>query len=208
MPRLIVGLGNPGPRYADNRHNIGFMVADAIVARMGERYERKHNGELARGRLGGVDVLVLKPLTYMNLSGTSVAAAFTSIEIPLEHVIVVHDELDLPFEQVRVKAGGGHAGHNGLRSIFDHLGAALQRDAPDGDRAPNGFIRVRCGIGRPSHGDISSHVLSDFSADERITLATLIDDAADAVELVVTRGPLEAMNTVHPQQKKKAVEVG
>lgn len=208
MPRLIVGLGNPGPRYADNRHNIGFMVADAVVKRMGARYERKHKGELARGRLGGVEVLVLKPLTYMNLSGASVAAAFTSIDTPLEHVIVVHDELDLAFEQVRVKVGGGHAGHNGLRSIFEHLGAALRRSDPEADPSPNGFIRVRCGIGRPAHGDVSSHVLSGFSDDERITLPTLVDDAVEAVELIVTRGPLEAMNTVHPRQKMKGAEAG
>jgi len=189
MPWLVAGLGNPGPKYSGNRHNIGFMVADEIARLMGERFTAKFKGEVARGRFGEQDVLVLKPMTYMNLSGVSVGGAASFFKIPLEQVVVIHDELDLPYEQVRVKVGGGHAGHNGLRSIFQHFGRE--------------FVRVRCGIGRPVHGEVTDFVLSDFSTGERVTLPHLVEDGARAVELIVSRGPLAAMNELHPQQKQR-----
>ncbi len=190
MSWLVVGLGNPGPGYSGNRHNIGFMVVDELARIMGERFRQKFKGDHARGRLGNEDLHLLKPMTYMNRSGTSVGAAAAFFKLPPENVVVIHDELDLQFEQLRVKIGGGHAGHNGLRSIFQHFG----RD----------FVRVRCGIGRPAHGDVSDYVLSDFSRDERITLSHAIDDAVRAVELITGRGPLEAMNAIHPEQRAKA----
>lgn len=199
MPWLIVGLGNPGPKYSANRHNIGFMVADAIARRMDASFQEKFKGRVARGRFGGAEVVVLEPLTFMNLSGTSVGAAASFFKIAPENVIVVHDELDLPYAQVRVKVGGGHAGHNGLRSTFQHFGAD--------------FVRVRCGIGRPAPAanderagaqiDVASYVLSDFSSTERETLESLVATATEAVELVVSRGALEAMNVIHPRDKRK-----
>jgi len=189
VPWLIVGLGNPGPRYRENRHNIGFMVADAIARRMGATFQSKFEGQAARGRFGGDDVLVLEPQTYMNVSGVALNAAATFFKTAPEHVIVIHDELDLPYGQVRVKVGGGHAGHNGLRSIFQHFGAD--------------FLRVRCGVGRPADGDVADYVLSDFSAAERETLGSFVDDAVEAVELIVSRGALEAMNVIHPRQRRK-----
>ncbi|PKN57333.1 MAG: aminoacyl-tRNA hydrolase [Deltaproteobacteria bacterium HGW-Deltaproteobacteria-14] len=189
VPWLIVGLGNPGPKYSANRHNIGFMVADELVRRLGATFQDKFEGRVARGRLAGVDVLVLEPQTFMNLSGAALGAAASYFKIAPEHVIVIHDELDLPFEQVRVKVGGGHAGHNGLRSVFQHFGAD--------------FVRVRCGIGRPVQSDVVSYVLSDFSVTERETLGAFVDEAAEAVELIVSRGALEAMNVIHPRQKRK-----
>lgn len=191
MPWLIVGLGNPGPKYSGNRHNIGFMVVDAVARRLGATFQRELDGRVARGRFAGADVILLEPQTFMNLSGVSLRAASTFFKIAPEHVIVVHDELDLPYPQVRVKVGGGHGGHNGLRSIFDHFGAD--------------FLRVRCGVGRPADGDIVEHVLSDFSALERETLEPdLIDEAVEALELIVSRGALEAMNVIHPRSKRKA----
>jgi PTH1 family peptidyl-tRNA hydrolase len=165
------------------------MVADELVRRLGATFQDKFEGRVARGRLAGVDVLVLEPQTFMNLSGAALGAAASYFKIAPEHVIVIHDELDLPFEQVRVKVGGGHAGHNGLRSVFQHFGAD--------------FVRVRCGIGRPVQSDVVSYVLSDFSVTERETLGAFVDEAAEAVELIVSRGALEAMNVIHPRQKRK-----
>ena len=189
MPWLIVGLGNPGPSYSAHRHNVGFMVVDELARRVGDSFREKFKGRVARGRLGGDEVTLLEPLTFMNLSGVSVGAAAGFFKVTPERVVVVHDELDLPFGQVRVKVGGGHAGHNGLRSIFAHFGAD--------------FVRIRCGIGRPPDGDVSNYVLSGFTRDEQVELGRLVDEAAAAAELVVSRGPLEAMNTIHPQQKRK-----
>lgn len=183
MPWLLVGLGNPGPRYAGNRHNIGFMVAEELARRMGEPFRDKFDGRMARGRLAEEDVVVLEPLTFMNRSGTSVAAAAAFFKVDLPQVVIIHDELDLPFASLRIKVGGGHGGHNGLRSIFQHLG--------------KDFLRVRCGIGRPADGDVTGHVLGDFAAAERGEVASLIDTAADAVETVLRVGPERAMNAFH-----------
>lgn len=153
--RLIVGLGNPGPEYARNRHNVGFMAADAIVRRHRfSPWRAKFAGEIAEGEFVGERVLVLKPMTYMNDSGSSVAAAARFFKVPVGDVIVLHDEIDLAPGKVRIKKGGGHAGHNGLRSIDDHMGSD--------------FLRVRIGIGHPGDPDrVADYVLSDFSKAER-----------------------------------------
>ena len=183
MSWLIVGLGNPGDRYRANRHNIGFLVADELSRRAGADYRSKFHGNHTKIRMADEDAHLLQPSTYMNRSGTSVRAAATFFKVGVERTVVVHDELDIPHGEVRVKVGGGHGGHNGLRSIFEHIG----RD----------FIRIRCGIGRPPYGDVSDYVLSDFNADERATLPTFVDRAADAVESVLRDGTLETMNAFH-----------
>lgn len=187
MPFVIVGLGNPGPQYAHNRHNIGFMVVDRLAAIVGGGYRDKFNGQIARGTLAGQDVLLLKPLTWMNLSGTSVGAAATFFKTPPSEVVVIHDELDLAPGEVRVKVGGGHAGHNGLRSIFEHFG--------------KDFVRVRCGIGRPSRGEVTPWVLGDFRGEELITLPTMIDKAVGAIELILDKGALAAQNVTNEKPK-------
>lgn len=160
---LVVGLGNPGPAYAANRHNIGFMAADAIVERHGlGPYRSRFQGEAAEGTVAGRKVLVLKPMTYMNNSGQAVAAAARFYKIPPEDMVVFHDELDLPAGKLRVKDGGGHAGHNGLRSIHAHLGP--------------GYGRVRLGIGHPGDKDrVTGHVLQDFAKADRVWLEPMLD---------------------------------
>ena len=180
MPWLVTGLGNPGPKYATNRHNIGFMVVDELARRAGVGFRQKFNGQVARARLAGEDALLLQPMTYMNRSGTSVAAAATFFKVAPESTVVVHDELDIPFGDVRLKSAGGHGGHNGLRSIFGHF--------------PRDFQRVRCGIGRPTHGDVSNYVLTDFDKDQAPWVQDLIDRAADAVEAILRDGIRKAMN--------------
>ena len=152
--RLIVGLGNPGPDYARNRHNIGFMAADAIVRRHRfSPWREKFSSEIADGEFASGRALVLKPMTYMNESGSSVAQAARFFKVPVENIVVLHDEIDLAPGKIRVKKGGGHAGHNGLRSIDDHLGAD--------------FVRVRIGVGRPADPEhVADYVLSDFSKAE------------------------------------------
>lgn len=185
MTRLVVGLGNPGPTYAHNRHNVGFMVCDRLVRGFGG-WREKFNGVWTRGDIAGQDTIVLKPMTFMNRSGTSVGAAASFFKVAPAEVIVIHDELDIAFGQVRVKAGGGHAGHNGLRSIFEHFG--------------KDFIRIRCGIGRPTFGDVAAWVLSDFKGDEKIALDQFLGEAEVAVEQVLRDGPETTMNRVN--QKK------
>ncbi|KPK54300.1 MAG: hypothetical protein AMJ63_03660 [Myxococcales bacterium SG8_38_1] len=182
---LIAGLGNPGPKYAGNRHNVGFMVVDELRRRWGAPdFRDKFKGEFTKGRLGGDDVVLLKPLTYMNLSGESVQAAMRFFKVPLEQVVCVHDELDLEFGVVRLKIGGGTAGHNGLRSMVQHAGG------PD-------FVRCRVGIGRPRHGRPEQYVLSDFSSLERVELGMVLELAADMVETSVREGARAAMNRHH-----------
>ncbi|MEK7819746.1 MAG: aminoacyl-tRNA hydrolase [Pseudomonadota bacterium] len=172
--RLIVGLGNPGPEYARNRHNVGFMAADAIVRRHRfSPWRAKFAGEIAEGELAGERVLVLKPMTYMNDSGSSAAAAARFFKVPVGDVIVLHDEIDLAPGKVRIKKGGGHAGHNGLRSIDDHMGSD--------------FLRVRIGVGHPGDPDrVADYVLSDFSKAERDEwVETLIEALAEQSPLLL-----------------------
>ncbi|MDZ5441869.1 aminoacyl-tRNA hydrolase [Micromonospora sp. 4G57] len=188
-PWLVVGLGNPGREYAGNRHNVGFMVAELLAGRVGGRFGRHKRAvaEVAEGRLGfgGPKLVLVKPLTYMNLSGGPVTALAQFHKIPPGRVIAVHDELDIPYGQVRVKCGGGEGGHNGLRSMSKSLGTKE-------------YVRVRFGIGRPpGRQDPADYVLSDFSAVERKELEFLVDRAADVVESVVTRGVEPTQNLYH-----------
>jgi PTH1 family peptidyl-tRNA hydrolase len=183
---LVVGLGNPGPTYAGNRHNVGAMVLDLLAQRVGGRFKaHKGRADLVEGRLVGAPAVLVKPKSYMNESGGPVSSVRRYFEVPLEQVVVVHDELDIPFGALRLKRGGGDNGHNGLRSLTSSLGS---RD----------YLRVRVGIGRPpGRQDPADFVLKDFSAAERRDLGFHVDRAADAVEALLT-GPLEAaQNTFH-----------
>lgn len=188
---LVAGLGNPGPKYAGHRHNVGFMVAERLADRSGapgavwrDKWKARH----LKVRLGGEDVVLLEPLTFMNLSGEAVQPAMRFFQVPLERVIVVHDELDLPFGTLRLKKGGGAAGHNGLKSIVQHCGG------PD-------FVRLRVGIGRPPHGAVEKWVLSDFSSEEGAALEDVLNDATRAVEAVVSEGISAAMNVVNARNR-------
>ena len=188
-PYLVVGLGNPGKEYARNRHNVGFMVADLVAERIGAKFGRHKRAvaEVAEGRLGigGPRVVLAKPLTYMNLSGGPVTALAQFYKIPPDQIVALHDELDLPYGQVRAKIGGGEGGHNGLRSMSRSL-------------ATKDYARVRFGIGRPpGRQDPADYVLSDFSAAERKELEFLVDRAADVTEAVVVRGVEWAQNAYH-----------
>lgn len=187
--KLVVGLGNPGERYADTRHNIGSMVVSRAAARAGIALKRQgYQGFYGVGRLAGEETTVLLPQTFMNRSGVSVAPACQSLGVPPGDLIVVHDEIDLPFGTLRIKLGGGHGGHNGLRSITDALG--------HGD-----FVRVRLGVGRPpAGGDVSGHVLSRFASSERVHLDVYLDAATEALELLLRRGPDEAMNAYNNRE--------
>lgn len=182
---LLVGLGNPGARHARQRHNIGFMAVDAVAAAHGFGAWRSRFASLtAEGRLGDVRVLLQKPQTYMNRSGQAVAEAVRFYKLPLSQVVVCHDELDLAPGKVRIKTGGGVAGHNGLRSLAQHLGS------PD-------FRRVRFGIGHP--GDkhlVTGHVLADFSAAEQEWLRPLLDAFAQAAPLLAAGDDAGCMNKI------------
>jgi PTH1 family peptidyl-tRNA hydrolase len=177
---LIVGLGNPGAEYAGTRHNIGFEVADALLARWDlPKLKSKYRGLFTQGRTGpgGPRVAVLLPQTFMNDAGTSVGPARGALRVELDHVLVIHDEIDLPFGEIRVKAGGGVAGHNGLKSVRQALGS------PD-------FSRVRVGVGRPPTTDpdrVAAYVLSRFK-EPREEVQTLAERAANIAEDVVRRG--------------------
>jgi PTH1 family peptidyl-tRNA hydrolase len=183
---LVVGLGNPGPRYVGNRHNIGFLIADELADRMGGRFKaHRSNAELIEGRLAGHRVALAKPRSFMNVSGGPVTAAVRFFKVPLDRLVVIHDELDLPFGTVRLKLGGGENGHNGLRSISKSLGS-------------KDYLRVRFGIGRPpGRMDPADFVLRDFSTTERKELAFSIDRSADAVEALVSTGLEAAQNVFH-----------
>lgn len=183
---LIVGLGNPGPRYAATRHNIGFAVVDLLAERIGGRFKaHRSRCEIVEGRLDGVPVVLAKPLSYMNESGGPVNAAARFFKTPVERIVVAHDELDLPFGAVRLKSGGGAGGHNGLRSMISALGS------PE-------FARVRFGIGRPpGRQDPADFVLREFSGAERKDVAYLVDRAADATEALLRDGLEAAQNEFH-----------
>jgi PTH1 family peptidyl-tRNA hydrolase len=184
---VIAGLGNPGAEYAGNRHNAGYLVADVLAARMDAAFKRDRSGAaVAAGRLAGVPVTVGKPRSYMNRSGAPVAALRNFYKVPAGRVLVVHDELDVPFGAIRLKLGGGDNGHNGLRSVT----AAL---------ATRDYYRARFGIGRPpGRMDPASFVLRDFSVTERKQLSVLVDRCADAVETLLRNGLEAAQNEFHP----------
>ena len=177
---LVVGLGNPGPRYAATRHNAGFMVAELLGDRMGAKFKsHRANVDLIEGRLAGASVILAKPRSFMNDSGGPVVNAARFFKVAPERVMVIHDDLDLPFGTLKLKRGGSDGGHNGLKSITSALGS-------------KDYVRVRLGIGRPpGRQDPADYVLREFGAAERRDLPVDVDRAADAVEMVLSDG-LEA----------------
>lgn len=181
---LVVGLGNPGPAYAGNRHNVGYLVVDLLAERMSGRFKaHRSRAEIVEGRLGGQRVVLAKPRSFMNDSGGPVSALLDFFKVPMERLVVVHDELDLPYGGLRLKMGGGDNGHNGLKSIRRSLGSGE-------------FNRLRFGIGRPpGRMDAAAYVLRDFSGTERKDLAVQVDRSADAVEALVLQGLEPAQNT-------------
>ncbi|MDF5754817.1 aminoacyl-tRNA hydrolase [Spongiactinospora sp. TRM90649] len=188
---LIAGLGNPGPEYAANRHNVGFMVLDELAARAGGRFKtHRSRAEVVEGRLAGVPAVLAKPLSFMNLSGGPCKALADFYKVDPARVVVVHDELDIPYGALRAKLGGGDNGHNGLKSITKSLGT---RD----------YLRVRFGIGRPpGRMDAAAFVLRDFGTAERKDLPFLVDRAADVVESLITKGLETTQNTFHAADLK------
>lgn len=192
---FIAGLGNPGPRYTGTRHNVGFLVVDRIARRLGVSIDGEQAGaKVTKAHGWGGSVLLAKPWTFMNRSGGPVQALASYYKIPVEEVVVVHDDLDLPFGDVRVKRGGGHGGHNGLRDIHRHLGAD--------------HLRVRCGIGRPPSGwDTAAYVLGQWSSDEAEQLEAVVDQAADAAEAIVAEGVQAAMNRFNVRTRPQSGSV-
>jgi PTH1 family peptidyl-tRNA hydrolase len=189
-PRIVVGLGNPGPEYAGNRHNLGFHVVDLLAEQQGAKFKKGARGfaDVVEMRLGGADgerVVLAKPRSYMNESGGRVKAVLTFYKATPEQLIVVHDELDIPFGSVRLKVGGGAGGHNGVRSLDSALGT-------------KDYARVRVGIGRPpGRMEPADFVLRDFSAAERKELPLLIERGADAVVTLLRQGLTAAQNLFH-----------
>lgn len=169
--KLIVGLGNPGKKYEKNRHNIGMILVDNLI----DRWQEKFKGLYAQENLGSGKVYYLKPQTFMNLSGESVQPMAAFFKIDPKNILVVHDELDLPLGTLALKKGGGLAGHNGLKSIAAQLGT-------------QDFLRLRLGIGRPPHGDVSNWVLSDFSKDENLILQKILTESASALKTFLDKG--------------------
>ncbi|MBC8092278.1 MAG: aminoacyl-tRNA hydrolase [Pseudonocardia sp.] len=186
-PALVVGLGNPGPEYAETRHNVGFRVVELLATRAGGGRFSKHrsNADVLEGRLAGRRVVLAKPRTYMNVSGGPVANLARYFSVPVEDIVVVHDELDLEFGVIRLKRGGGEGGHNGLRSITSSLGTRE-------------YLRVRFGIGRPpGRQDPADFVLKRFSGAESKELDLAVDLAADAAEALLADGLEPAQNRFH-----------
>ena len=187
-PVLVVGLGNPGDRYAATRHNIGHMVVDELADRNSQRWNvHKAGAAVAEFRLGigGPKIILAKPATYMNLSGKPVAALLKFFNIGPENLIVIHDELDIDFDNLRIKRGGGEGGHNGLKSTTQALGT-------------KDYLRVRAGVGRPpGRMSAADYVLRPFSSTEHDTLALHIDRAADAVESLIEHGLTVTQNQFH-----------
>ena len=182
VPWLLVGLGNPGPRYARTRHNIGFMAVDAWceLGATPPSWSEKWKARVTTVP-GPPRVVALKPQTFMNRSGQSVTPAAQFLRVPPTQLLVVHDEVDFPLGRLAVKKGGGHGGHNGLRDIMQLLGT--------GD-----FLRLRLGVGRPVHGEVADHVLSEFLPDERPVVGDLLERAAAAITCVTREGVVTAMN--------------
>jgi len=192
--KLVIGLGNPGAEYERTRHNVGFRVVDKLAAKHGWKWnERRSRAVLASGTIGSEKVVLVKPLTFMNLSGQTVGELVRWYKVSPEDVLVVYDELDLPVGKIRLRAEGSAAGHNGLRDIIAHLHT-------------NQFPRLRVGIGHPRSSRIRGrdHVLSAPSGDERILLETGEDRAVDAVEMAITQGLERAMNVVNTDPEEAA----
>ncbi len=183
---LVVGLGNPGKEYAASRHNVGFMVADELARRWAlPAYKSKFGGDIVQKD----QLIVLKPMEYMNLSGAAVQRTAQFYKTPANETIVIHDDIDLDFGRLKVKVGGGHGGHNGLRSITENIGAD--------------FIRVRCGVGKPNIKEkVVGHVLGGFNKEEQKELPFLVGEAADAVEMILQKGTTAAMNKVNTDKPR------
>lgn len=187
---LVTGLGNPGKKYTNTKHNIGFLVVDEIGIRVGiELTKTKFRGTFGEGYTGQEKLVLLKPETYMNLSGEAVSSARNFYNVPAENIIVVYDEMDLPLGSVRIKSGGGSAGHNGIKSIISSLGT-------------DGFKRVRVGIGKPDKNSGAGHVLSGFNKSESKVVDESINRAADAVFAIIERGVQSAMNEYNTKNKQ------
>jgi PTH1 family peptidyl-tRNA hydrolase len=180
--KLIVGLGNPGPKYLWTRHNAGFIVLDRFASLAGISVNKKSfSAFYGEGNYKGERVLLLKPQTFMNLSGRSVAEALRFHKLELSDLLIIHDELDIPFGQIKFKENGGHGGHNGLRSLHQQLGGG-------------NYQRLRVGIGRPLHGDMADYVLTNFAKDEMSALPTVVDGIVDALEMFITEGLPKTMS--------------
>ena len=189
---FVVGLGNPGGQYERTRHNVGFDV----IAELADRHrfpvsKSFKNAQVSKGRIAGEDVLLVQPMTYMNLSGDAVGPIVRYYRGDCSDVVVVHDELDFEPGVVRIKKGGGHGGHNGLKSIAGHLGKE--------------FTRIRLGVGKPPRGDGAGHVLGRFSADDRLAVDESISDACTAVELLIRDGVAKAMGKFNQKEKKQSL---
>jgi peptidyl-tRNA hydrolase, PTH1 family len=199
---MIAGLGNPGPEYAQTRHNAGFWTVDLLAERHGGRFrvERKFGAEVATIVIGGIEVLLLKPQTFMNRSGAPVQAAAAYLKVPVAQILVAHDELDLPPGDARLKEGGGHGGHNGLRSLIAHLG-------PD-------FWRLRLGIGHPGNrAEVIDYVLNRPSREDESLIREAVAAAADVLPILLASGEQAAMNKLHsrgatPGPNRKGSEPG
>ena len=180
---LLVGLGNPGPAYAATRHNLGYAVADRLAHRWQAGAWQREDAKLTTTvRVAGAVVLLVKPVTFMNRSGDAVGPLVAQTGLELGRVVVVHDDLDLPFGRLRIRLRGGHGGHNGVRSVIEAL-------------ASREFVRLRLGIGRPAEADnVVDHVLSRFSSNEESVLSDFLERAADAAESIIVEGPERAMN--------------
>lgn len=187
---IVVGLGNPGPKYERTRHNAGVMVLRELLERTGRTLKNHKSGAaIAECEISGEKVVLARLSSYMNESGRPLGALCKFFKTPAERLIVVHDELDVPFGEVRIKLGGGTAGHNGVKSVGQHLGT-------------KDFIRVRVGVSRPrSQGDAIDYVLNEFTGSERKELPDIISTAADAVEAILATGPERAMNTINTRPK-------
>lgn len=186
IARLVVGLGNPGRKYATNRHNVGFQCLDRLAEAWGLSFSRrKHKALLAQGEIGGLRVILTKPQTFMNLSGEAVERLARFYNVPPEDILVIYDDLDLPVGRIRLRPEGGSGGHKGMRSIIEHLGT-------------NGLPRLRVGIGRATHGDPVDYVLGDFTPNERIAIKEAYKRAVSAVELWLAEGIVAVMNRYNP----------
>jgi len=188
---MIVGLGNPGSEYADTRHNAGFWFVDEVARRFGGNFknEKKFQGDVARATIDNQQVWLLKPDTYMNLSGQAVLALMQFYKIKLQNILVVHDDLDLPTGDVRLKTGGGHGGHNGLRDIISRCGG-------------NGFQRLRLGIGHPGHKEkVTGHVLKKASSEDEQSIKLAIDSAIGVLPQCVNGEMQKAMQALHTKQE-------
>lgn len=188
-PFLIVGLGNPGPEYKFNRHNVGFMVADGIAKELGAEFSRvQSNALVAQGRRGEERLVMAKPRTYMNRSGSSVGALVRFYKVPHEKLLVIYDDVDLPFDSLRLRGEGGSAGHNGMKSIIENLGSQE-------------FSRLRVGVGRPmGRMRTPDHVLQDFSRTEQEELTFVLQRATDAALCFIDEGIVAAMNRFNSKE--------